>query len=787
MDENLDRVNNKQKITNFAFFFLIIFCTLLSAQSNDVTISGLITDAVTGDPMIGANILLYKDSLDINKHAFKGTSSNRYGFYVIPDVSKGKYFIVFRSIGFKTKTDKIDITILSGTLSLNLQMETEDVRLDEVLVQDKKVDDGAISTIDVSPKLLQMLPSFSGESDIFRSLQMLPGVKLASDMSNGLYVRGGSPDQNLTLVDGMVVYNPSHLGNIASSFNSNAVHDIRLIKGAYPAEYGGRLSSVLDIKLRGGTKEKEKGTFGVGTIISFGTLEGPLSENATYMMSLRKMYYDIYQKSLFSNSKTPRYNFLDLNGKIVYNITDDEIISFSGNANSDHVYSPTNAEDFDYNIQWHNTSLSMNWLNVTTNSLFINANLSYINYGTKTTLNNIKSDSLENDYFSSSELHDLIAKTNLEFKLKEFHKFKTGFEFALHFYNLINRNFYDPVLEVSPDYSEDLFLQEISCFIQDEWSILPTLNTNLGLRLFYVKESNSLEYEPRLSASFSISDNFILKGAYAVTNQFLHLIIRNDISLPTDLWFPSTKNTYPSRSEQFVTGFDAYFLEKEYLFSVETYYRNMDNLYEFKEIMNYDKNSSIEELFTVGKGEAYGVELFFNKRYGNLTGWVGYTLSWTRRLFDHLNIARIFYPRYDRRHDVSVVLAYKFSERFSVGLTWVYASGQGYTMPTAQYYFSPLGVKGDRDERTQFNYTMRNEYKLPAYHKMDLSFNYKFEMLDLPAEAYLTLYNVYNRQNAFAQYVAYDKTENGDQKGTPKIKQITLMPFIPTFGMSIKF
>jgi carboxypeptidase-like protein/TonB-dependent receptor-like protein len=786
VDEILNRDFKIHQIILLSFFFAILFHSFLLAQSEDVTISGLLTDATTGDPMIGANILLYVDSVAVNNPPLKGTSSNRYGFYVIPNVSKGKHFVVFRSIGFKTKIEEVDISVMSGTLSLNVKMETEDVKLDEIIVQDKRMDDVGLSTIDVSPELLQMLPSFSGEVDIFKSLQMLPGVKVASDMSNGLYVRGGSPDQNLTLVDGMVVYNPAHLGNIASSFNSNAVHDIRLIKGAYPAEYGGRLSSVLDIKLRGGTKEKEKGNFGIGTIISHGTLEGPLTEKATYMISSRLMYYDLYQKNFSSDGTTPRYNFLDLNGKVNYNVSDDEVISLSGNFNSDHVYSPAQSEDFNYDIKWHNTSLSMNWLNVTTNSLLINTNLSYINYGTKTTLDDIKNDSLSNDYFSSSELHDFIAKTNLEFKWNDSHTVKTGFELALHFYNLINRDFYDPVLEVSPDYSEKQFLQDASFFVQDEWSILPTLNTNFGLRLFYVKESNSLKFEPRLSASFAVTSNFFIKGAFAVSHQFLHLIIRNDITLPTDLWYPSTKNTLPSRSEQFVAGMDAYFYDKEYLFSVEAYYRDLENIYEFRELLNYDRSLPIETLFTVGEGEAYGIELFFNKRAGNLTGWIGYTLSWTRRLFEDLNTAQIFYPRYDRRHDISVVLAYKFSENFSIGLTWAYATGQGFTMPTSQYSFSPLGVKGDREERTQFHYTRRNEYKLPAYHKMDLSFNYKFEMFDLPTEAYLTLYNLYNQQNPFAQYVAYDKIENSETE-IPKIKQITLMPFIPTFGVSIKF
>ena len=774
----------------FLIFSMAFISTNVYPQNDNVTISGLLTDAANGVPMIGANILVYKDSVDTSQPPVKGTSSNRYGFYAIPKISMGKYFVVFRSIGYKTVTEEVNVTITSGTVSLNIKMNPEEVELDEVIVSGKKQDDVGLSSIDISPEFLTMLPSFSGEADIFRTLQMLPGVKVASDMSSGLYVRGGTPDQNLTLVDGMVVYNPAHLGNIASSFNTNAVHDIRLIKGAYPAEYGGRLSSVLDIKLRGGTKEKETGTVGIGSIISFGTLEGPLSQNATYMVSARVMYYDLYQNNFAANSTTPRYNFFDVNAKLNYNISEDEIISFAGNFNKDHVYSPSESEDFNYDIEWHNSSLSLNWLNVTSNSLLINTNISYINYGFKSALDDIKNDSLANDYFSSSTLHDIYLKTNLEFNWSETHTLKSGFELALHFYNLVNRDFYDPVLEVAPDYSEDLFLPEASFYLQDEWNILPTLNTNLGLRIYYVKASNDVKFEPRLSASYAFSDDLFIKGAYAVAHQFFNLIIRNDITLPTDLWYPSTANTLPSRSAQAVVGIDSYFSNKEYLFTIEAYYRDMENIYEFREILNYDRNESIETLFTKGEGEAYGIELFFNKRAGNFTGWIGYTLAWTRRLFDDLNTAHIFYPRYDRRHDISLALAYKFNEHFSAGLTWAYSTGQGYTMPTGQYAFSPLGVIDEREERTQFNYTQRNEYKLPAYHKLDINVNYKFKWNDLPVEVYLALYNVYNQQNPFAQYVAYDTVidpETGEEQEVPKLKQITLMPFIPTFGISLKF
>jgi len=357
------------------FFNLILLCCLVlvfhnvTAQSSNLTISGFITDAASGDPLIGTNILLYRDSIDVNFPPYSGAASNKYGFYAIPKVGKGTYVIVFRMLGYKTFVDGVIVTIDDGKVSLSTTLQSIGVELEEVVVSEEKIDEVGISTINISPDILTMLPSFSGELDIFRTLQALPGVKVANEMSNGLYVRGGSPDQTLTLVDGVIVYNPSHLGNIASTFNSNAVHDIRLIKGAFPAEYGGRLSSVLDIKLRGGTKEREKGVIGIGTIISHGTIEGPYSENGTYMFSGRVMYYDLFQENFDSKSTTPRYNFVDLNAKFNHTVSDGEIVSVSLNYSNDNVYNPSAAEDFNYNIEWRSGSASLNWLKITSGSL----------------------------------------------------------------------------------------------------------------------------------------------------------------------------------------------------------------------------------------------------------------------------------------------------------------------------------------------------------------------------------------------------------------------------------
>jgi len=345
-----------------------LICTLLLtagnhlAQETKYNISGFITDAVSGEALVGANILLYKDSLNFTLPPAAGTATNKFGYYVIPSLSSGNYYIISRYIGYRTNISELNIKGDQITFTLSVELFPEEIELKEVIVEGERRELINTSTVDVSPELLSKLPTLSGEVDLFKSLELLPGVNKSSEISSGLYVRGGSPDQTLTLVDGVIVYNPAHLGNIASTFNTDAISDIRLIKGAYPAEYGGRLSSVLDIKLRSGTKEKEKGTVGLGIINSFAAFEGPLTEKSTYMISGRVMYYDVLQRNFNTSSSIPRYNFFDLNAKLNYLLSESNILSISALYSNDRAYSPPTVSDTDYDIEWRNLNLSLNWL-----------------------------------------------------------------------------------------------------------------------------------------------------------------------------------------------------------------------------------------------------------------------------------------------------------------------------------------------------------------------------------------------------------------------------------------
>ncbi len=765
---------------------IILLLSLLTlstglSQQREVKISGLITDASTGEALLSTNLLLYKDTLNFASPPFRGAVTNQYGFYVIPDVPASTYYIIARYIGYKTVIREIRLDSSQLVFRLNIEMQPENVKLQEIVVRGEKQKIPDVSTIDISPEILKKLPSLTGEVDLFRSLQMLPGVATVSEISNGLYVRGGSPDQTLTLVDGITVYNPAHLGNFASTFNSDALKDVKLIKGAFPAEYGGRLSSVLDIKLRSGTKEGNKGIISLGAVNSHATFEGPMGENTTYMISGRKMYYDLFQKKFDENSTVPRYNFYDLNAKITRTLSEESILFISGMYDQDNIYSPA-AKNTDYNINWRNIALGLNWIQINSNSVFTNSLLSFVDYTFSSSINDSLTPGTLTNYFSSSELKDLDAHQKIELHWNENNISKMGFDLAMHNYHLLYSDVYNPAIESDPFAGFNLTSLEASLYFQMESHLTNNLFTNIGGRAYYFNQQQYLSFEPRISVDYSPFPKFRIKGAFAIAHQFLHLILRNDIALPTDFWYPSTKNIKPGKSTQYVFGFD--YTLPDYVFSIESYYKRMQSLYEFKNSPQFDpRNKNIDDQFTEGEGEAYGVEFFANKTLGDFSGWIGYTLSWTRSQYDELNAGRVFYPRYDRRHDVSIVVTYEPDRNWTFGATWIFASGQGFTLPIGQYIFTGIGL--DESTGIDFNYTERNGYKLPAYHKLDLNAAYKFIWAGFQWEAYLNIYNVYNRNNAFAQYVTFEKNANGED--IPKLKQISLFPVIPMAGIKLEF
>jgi outer membrane cobalamin receptor len=759
------------------------------AQAN---ISGIVTEEVSGEVVIGASVLLYRDSMpQTPTRPLRGAMTNKFGFYSLTGIEPGTYVLAIRSVGYAPFSRLFVVSDTTTSLRLDLRIRAEDVRLGEVTVEGDRHQSltPPISTVELSPEFVNQMPSLGGEKDVFRVLQLLPGVKAASEISSGLYIRGGSPDQNLVLLDGVIVYNPSHLGGFLSTFNSDALLDIRLHKGAFPAEYGGRLSSVIDMTMREGTKEKIKGSAGVSLISSRLTVEGPINEDATFMVSGRRMYLDLLMPLADPDGEAPRYYFYDFNAKVNSRLSESDRIFVSGYFGRDVLFSPDsrNFEDDQFDISWGNATANVRWMHIVSSSLFTNFSFIYTNYKFGTSL----AENDRSDFEVFSGIQDLMLRGEAQYFPSEDHTIKVGVESTLHKFRVgaeqttSNNELDDLQINLSNISSLDA-----SLYAQDEWKITPKFSTNIGARLYYFDQGNYLKFEPRLSASYEVADGVQLKGAFAVANQFLHLIVRNDITLPTDLWFPSTDVIKPSQSVQGVLGVSTLLFNNEYMLTVEGYYKTMNNLYEYRDNAAFTFGAPLDSQFTVGTGRAYGLEVFFNKRMGSFTGWIGYTLSWTQRTFPELNNGQMFYPRYDRRHDISLVLTYKLGESWELGATWTYGSGQAYTVPSGQYGFNP--IEGINDNiiysGTYDDYTERNAYRLPAFHKLDLNFMHKFSWFGLPWELSLNVYNAYNHKNTFAQFLSYDYDNPGPSGYWKRVvKRVTLFPFIPSVGLGFKF
>ncbi len=771
------------------------------------TVSGIVSEATSGESVIGINVVLMREINGVPEaKPFRGARTNKFGFYSIANVPAGSYTLVVRGVGYKAISRPF--VMGEGNVRENIALALTDVRTQEISVEADRIASPTrnISSVALSMDFINKMPSFGGEKDIFRVLQLLPGVKTASELSSGLYVRGGSPDQNLNLLDGVIIYNPSHLGGFLSTFNGDAIRDVRLIKGAFPAEYGGRLSSVIDLTMKEGTKEKISGTGNVSLIASRLTVEGPITEDVTFMVSGRRTYFDLLVglATINSTEKPPQYYFYDLNGKINWKLSDNDRIYLSGYFGRDVLQnSPTagstGTSGTAFGLDWGNASGNLRWMHVVSPSLFTNFSVIYTDYNFSTGIGS--GDSSTTNFNSFSQIRDFMLRGDAQWFPAQDHTVKIGAEATFHNFRTLvssdNSSIQDLIRRATLGTTGDVTSLEGALYAQDEWQNAlgaTGLSVNAGLRMAYFQKGNRLLPEPRLSASYALTDDISLKGAFAVANQFLHLVVRNDLTLPSDTWFPSTETVQPSNSTQYVLGMETSLFDKEVLFSVEGYYKTMKNLYEFRDDAKFSLFAPLESDLTRGTGEAYGVEVFLHKRVGAFTGWLGYTLSWTTRQFDDLNNGKPFYPRYDSRHDISATFTYKLGESWEFGASWVYNTGQAYTMPSGRYYWNPINpyqpqvsqtsqqnVVGNVSLRSYQQYTERNGFRLPPFHKLDLNFTHYFSWFGLPFNFSINVYNAYNRRNPFAWVLERNSS------AVPQLVQYTLFPIIPTFGLGFKF
>ncbi len=773
------------KINSILFMVFLIVCFLPHNSYSKASIAGTITEAKSGEYVIGITVMLYPADSTAGAKPLRGAVTNKFGFYSLPGIEDGAYKLVVSGIGYEKYEKTISV---QGTkdLKYNISLITKDVTTEDVVVEGERISKPTanIGKVEINPIVIGKLPSL-GEVDVFRALQLLPGIKQSTELSSGLYVRGGSPDQNLTLLDGVIVYNPSHLGGFLSTFNSEALRDIRLIKGAFPAEYGGRLSSVLDMTMKEGTKERITGSGGISLINAKLLIEGPIGDDITFMVSGRRMYLDILTSLAFSDDDdVPGYYFYDLNAKINYKISENDRVFASGFFGRDVLETPEEEND-GVSIYWGNKTGNLRWMHIVSPTMFTNFSLIYTDYSFDTEL---EEKQLKRTFDIFSGIEDVTLRADMQYFPVQQHTIKAGVEMTWHKFRSYAVT--DFLGDENNNLPENIInAVDAALFLQDEWQITPELSSNIGCRLYYFENGNYLNLEPRISASYAIGEDISVNAAFAVANQYLHLLVRNDITLPTDLWFPSTKDVLPSRSYQGSAGMETRLFGGEYLLTAEIYYKDMKNILEYRDGADFNFGVPLEEQFVGGNGEAYGFEVFLNKRIGSFTGWIGYTLSWTKRHFAELNGGKWFFPRYDRRHDISVVMTYKMSDSWELSAAWVYGTGQAYTMPTGTYLLDDISIENGNGyyENEHYQYTDRNGFRLPPYHRLDVNFMHNFEWFGKPFQFYVSIYNIYSRKNPFAWYIGYD-WDNWDGESARKVlKQISLFPIIPTFGLNFKF
>ncbi len=754
-------------------------------QTRGTSIGGTISEARSGEAVIGVNVMLVTDtSGSQSASSLRGSTTNKFGFYSLTNVPPGIYRFVVRGIGYRTHEQNLQIVGTEPEIRLDIALVVQEVVGPEVVVLGSRDLESLnpVQTVDVDVAFSKHMPALGGESDLFRTLQLLPGVKAISEVSSGLYIRGGSADQNLILLDGVTVYNPFHLGGFLSTFNSDALQDVRLIKGGFPAQFGGRLSSVIDVTMKEGTKEKFSGSGAINLINSRLTLEGPISKDVTFMVSGRRMYLDLIL--LLAGVKDAlKYYFYDLNAKTNVKLSESDRVYISGYFGRD-VAAPPSDESGNFDISWGNSTANVRWMHIASSSLFTNfsAIISDFSFSASASEGGNNSQQFE----AISRIRDYTIKGELQWSLAEQHLVRTGGEVTYHGFRVSAQSYFEGSNR-SANLS-DFGSVDISTFAQDEWMIGPDLLLNFGGRAMYFDNGKYLRAEPRVSATYRATDAFTITASAAQVHQFLHLLVRNDLSIPTDIWFPSNTTVGPSTAIQGTLGCEYVFPDNEYQISSEMYYKDMKNLYEYKDRAEFSFGVPLESQLTSGKGVAYGVEVFFEKKMGDLTGWIGYTLAWTKETFAELNSGMTFYPRYDRRHDIGIAATYPISQGWDFGASWVYGTGQAYTMPTGLYYFdSPIAGSGTS---IRPNYSLRNAYRLPAFHKLDINLIRKFTWFGLPFEFSMSVYNVYDRRNAFAQQMELTYQYDPSTRmvtAYPRVRQFTLFPMVPTIGLSFKF
>lgn len=784
--------------------------SFLFAQSS-YSISGVLRDIENGETLVGANVYL--------KKAGVGDVTGVDGRFQLPLDTPGRYQLRISYVGYQTieKTVPVD-----GRERLKLRMKPTSYQAEEVVVEAERADANVQSTemskVKIESDQLQKLPAVLGEPDVLRTVQLLPGVQTTGEGNTGFYVRGGGPDQNLILLDEGVVYNASHLLGFFSVFNADAVDDFTLIKGGIPAEYGGRLSSVLDIKMKDGNRDSLRGKTSVGLLSSKLTLEGPIDGGkGSYMVGGRRTYADVLaQPFLNEQQRGNTYYFYDLNGKANYIFNDKNSLFLSTYFGRDEFQfidsDESSVANFDFGSAWGNAVASLRWNHVFSDRLFANTFLIYNDYRF-----DFNAGFGEVDFAASSGITDYTFKSDVTFLQSGVNEMKFGFATIYHKFEPGTGRITDQDDELTQEVAER-FAWENALYVQSKYSLNERTEIRAGLRyslfnqvgqfddIIYdegVRTGDTVSYsnfenvqfydglEPRLAVRYTLDSTSSLKASYTRMNQYLHLATLSAGSLPTDIWIPSSKYVRPQRATQYAVGYFRNFADNTWEASIEAYYKDMDNQIDFAPGTDVFLNPNLDREVLAGDGWAYGAEFFLKKRVGRTTGWLGYTWSKTRRQIPGINNGDPYPPRYDRRHDINFTMTHTFNDQWEGGLVFVYGTGIAYSLPTGRT-LGNYGT-GERDaENTSDLIPLYGEpvnaFRFPAYHRADLSAIYKPQGGQKNLDQWyrskwtFSVYNVYNRKNPYFIFFDTDR-----ETGENVAKMVYLFPILPSVSYSISF
>jgi len=775
----LENTKNLLALKYLIALVVLLFSYLQINAQDKFTISGKISDSLTGEDLIGASV--YREG------ATTGTISNTYGFYSLT-LPKGIHKINISYIGYGTDTREL---LLEKDIRLNIKLEPNQTTLNEVVISaDRK--DRNLTSVEMSVERLDMkqienIPVLMGEKDVLKTIQLLPGISTTSEGSSGFSVRGGSIDQNLILLDEAPVYSASHLMGFFSVFNSDALKNMSVYKGGIPAQYGGRASSVIDITIKDGNNQKFSASGGIGLISSRLTVEGPvIKERMSFIVSGRRSYADLVGKStgLLENDIT--LYFFDLNAKLNYKINDNNRIYLSGYFGKD---------DFgfsDLGMDWGNSTGTLRWNHLFSNKLFSNTTLIYSNYDYGFNIGSEAS--------MSSGIEDIGFKQDISWYINPNNTFRLGVNTTYHTFNpgrllFEDSEIFEILLDKKQAFESTIYLsnyQKITTKLSSEYGFRLSMfnqmgpgwsnsynHSNIKIDSIYYPNGKIMQnyfgFEPRISVNYMVSGNSSVKASFNRMAQYLHLLSNSTSGQPTDTWIPSTQNIKPTIASQFALGYFRNFDDNNWEFSLETYYKVMENVNDYEDGTDVLLNENIEAYILSGKGRSYGAEFYLKKKQGRLNGWISYTLARTENKIDGINDFDWYPTKYDKIHDFSIVANYQFTKRLSLSSSWIYFTGNAVTFPSGKYEF---------DNKQLPYYTERNGYRMPEYHRLDLNLHLKGKEKNKFESGWdFSLYNVYNRHNAYT--ITFQESES--VPGTTEAVKLSLFGIVPSITWNFKF